>query len=229
VAFGPTPRSLVLRLRCEPAGLPLKKRRRRGVIWVCVPGSPRTGLVAVDRGLVERARHGDREAYEDLARDAAPRLFLVCHRILRDLDRAEDALQQALVRIWREVPGLRDPERFEAWSYRIAVNCCYAELRRDRRLAGAVRRLPIPAAEPDPDGSIGDRDALARAFRRLTAEHRAVVVLRYFAGLTLSEIGDIVGAPPGTVASRLHYALLGLRRELAAADRAVASGEGVPA
>lgn len=182
-----------------------------------------------DRELVERARHGDREAYEALARDSAPRLFLVCHRILRDLDRAEDAVQQTLVTMWRDMRGLRDPDRFDAWAYRIAVNACYAELRRDRRLTGAVRRLSEPAADPDPDTSLADRDALARAFERLSPEHRTVVVLRYFTGLTLGEIADVTGAPPGTVASRLHYALLGLRRELAVDDLAFSAEGGVPA
>jgi RNA polymerase sigma-70 factor, ECF subfamily len=186
--------------------------------------------VVVDRDHVERARHGDREAYEALARDAAPRLFLVCHRILRDLDRAEDAVQVTLIRIWRELPGLRDPDRFEAWTYRIAVNACYAELRRDRRLVSAVRQLSDrPAGGDPPEGAVADRDAIGRAFGRLTPEHRAVVVLRYFVGLSLGEIAEVVGSPPGTVASRLHYALFRLRRELTTGDLPGSIESGVPA
>lgn len=192
-------------------------------------GRPGWRPAVADRELVERARRGDRDAYEALAREAAPRLFLVCHRILRDLDRAEDAVQHTLIRIWRELPGLREADRFEAWTYRIAVNACYAELRHDRRNLGAVRRLPDDPADGPPVGSIEDRDALERAFRHLSPEQRAVVVLRYFTGLTFREIAEVVDAPPGTVASRLHYALRDLRRELAAADLDVPVEGVVPA
>lgn len=173
----------------------------------------------MDREIVERAQHGDREAYETLARDSARRLFLICQRILRDPDQAEDAAQRALVEMWRDLPGLRDPDRFEAWSYRLAVRCSLAEARRERRFHGAVgsiRLLPNDADADPPNAfaTVDDRAALEDAFGRLTAEQRAVVVLRYFVGLPLDEIARVVAVPVGTVASRLHYALRAMRRTL---------------
>jgi RNA polymerase sigma-70 factor (ECF subfamily) len=173
----------------------------------------------VDRELVERAQRGDREAYEALVRDSARRVFLICHRILRDADQAEDAAQRALVEMWRDLPGLRDPDRFEAWSYRLAVRCSLAEARRERRFHGAVgsiRLLPNDAGADPPDAfaTVDDRAALEDAFGRLTPEQRAVVVLRFFVGLPLDEIARVVAVPVGTVASRLHYALRAMRRTL---------------
>jgi RNA polymerase sigma-70 factor (ECF subfamily) len=184
----------------------------------------------VDRELVERAQHGDRDAYETLARDSARRLFLICQRILRDSDQAEDAAQRALVEMWRDLPGLRDPDRFEAWSYRLAVRCSLAEARRERRFHGTVRLLPNdPADPPDAFAAVADRDALEEAFRDLTPEHRAVVVLRFFVGLSLDEIARVVAVPVGTVASRLHYALRGMRSALAADEESIAMNTRLPA
>ncbi len=165
-----------------------------------------------DRELVLRAQQGDRGAYELLVRDSARRLFVVCHRILRDGDQAEDATQRALVDMWRDLPGLRDPDRFEAWSYRLAVRCSLAELRRERRLGGTVRLLPSdPDAAPDGLAAVAARDDLEEAFRHLTPEHRAALVLRYYVGLSLAEIAEVTGTPAGTVASRLHYGLHRMR------------------
>jgi len=104
----------------------------------------------VQVALVERARAGDEEAFASLARAAGDRLLAIAYRILRDLGLAEDAVQQTLVIAWRELPRLRDIERFDAWIHRLLVNACYAEARRGRRWASNVRVLPIegPAA-PD--------------------------------------------------------------------------------
>jgi RNA polymerase sigma-70 factor (ECF subfamily) len=174
-----------------------------------------------DREVVERARRGDQAAYEALARDNARRLFLVCQRILRDVDQAEDATQRALVEMWRDLPGLRDPARFEAWTYRLAVRASLAEARRERRLRGSVRLLPNDADHgPDQLATVVDRSALESAFERLTPEHRAVVVLRFYAGLSSHDIAQVVGVPTGTVDSRLHYALRRLRGVLAEDDEA---------
>jgi RNA polymerase sigma-70 factor (ECF subfamily) len=170
--------------------------------------------VPLDRGLVERAREGDREAYELLVDRVARPLFRVAHRILRDLDAAEDAVQRALVDIWRDLPRLRDLDRFEAWTYRLVVRASLDEARQRRRHAH-VGLLPVdePSA-PDASGSFATRDALERAFDRLKPEHRAIVVLHHYAGFPLTEIAAILGIPYGTVGSRLHYALSELRAAL---------------
>jgi RNA polymerase sigma-70 factor, ECF subfamily len=179
----------------------------------------------VDRELVERARHGDREAYELLARASARRLYGVAYRILRDSDRAQDATQQALLSIWLDLPQLREPDRFEAWTYRLVTRASVAEARRERGHRAAVRvgpELDLPV--PDEAGSIELRDILDRAFETLSPEHRAVVVLHHYAGLPLTEIADIVGVPYGTVGSRLHHAHRRLRSALEAERPATAGG-----
>ena len=167
--------------------------------------------------LVERARAGDEEAFASLARAAGDRLLAIAFRILRDLGLAEDAVQQTLVLAWRELPSLRDLDRFDAWLRRLLVNACYREARRRRNWAGNVRFLPIePSAAGDDHGSVLDRDQLERGFRRLPPEQRAVFVFHHYLGLTLQEVAAELGVPLGTVKSRLHYATNSLRAALEA-------------
>jgi RNA polymerase sigma-70 factor, ECF subfamily len=174
----------------------------------------------MDTKLVTRAQRGDEEAFTSLAVAVGDRLHAVAHRILRDTDLAEDATQQALLNIWRDLPQLRDPARFDAWSYRLLVRACYAEGRRTRRWDPNLRLLP--ADEPmaaDGTSLVIDRDQIERGFRRLSVEHRAVVVLHHYLDLPLSEVAEVIGAPEGTVRSRLHYAMQGLRAALDADAR----------
>jgi len=171
----------------------------------------------VQVALVERARAGDEEAFASLARAAGDRLLAIAFRILRDLGLAEDAVQQTLVLAWRELPSLRDAERFDAWLHRLLVNSCYREIRRRRPLARNVRVLPIEEpARGDDYQSVVERDQLERGFRRLPPEQRAVFVFHHYLGLTLPEIADELGVPLGTVKSRLHYATSTLRAALEA-------------
>ncbi len=166
--------------------------------------------------LVERAREGDEVAFSELVDLDGDRCYAIAYRILRDVERAQDAVQQAFLLAWRELPRLRDPERFEVWLHRLLVNACYEELRRYRRWNTNVRPLPVDGpAGGDETVSIDERDALERAFRRLTPEHRAVVVLHHHAGMPLASIAEVAGIPLGTVKSRLHYATQILRGELA--------------
>ena len=165
--------------------------------------------------LVERARNGDEDAFTELVDMDGDRCYAIAYRILRDVDRAKDAVQQAFLLAWRELPRLRDTERFEVWLYRLLVNACYEEARRHRRWTTHVRVLPMegPTA-PDPTVSVNDRDALERAFRSLSPEQRAVFVMHHHAGLQLTAIADVVGIPIGTVKSRLHHATRNLRAAL---------------
>jgi len=174
----------------------------------------------MDTELVTRAQRGDEEAFASLALAAGDRLHAVAHRILRDADLAEDATQQALLAIWRDLPQLRDPARFDAWSYRLLVRACYAEGRKERRWAPNLRLLP--SAEPiEADGSstVVDRDQLERGFRRLSIDHRAVVVLHHYLGWPLDRVADVLGIPAGTARSRLHHAMRALRAALDADAR----------
>jgi len=171
----------------------------------------------MDIGLVRRAQSGDQDAFTELAAAIADRFLATSHRILSDIDLAEDATQQALFSIWQDLPQLRDPARFEAWSYRLLVHACYAEGRKSRRWAPNLRLLSVD--EPMVTGELGsvvDRDELERAFRRLSLNHRTVVVLHHYLDLPLDRVADIVGAPIGTVSSRLHYAMRTLRGAIVA-------------
>jgi RNA polymerase sigma-70 factor (ECF subfamily) len=170
--------------------------------------------------LVVRAQRGDKEAFALLATGIADRFIAVARRILRDIDLAEDATQQALLSIWRDLPQLRDPARFEAWSYRLLVRACYAEGRKQRRWAPNLRLLPTdePMAA-DSFSSVVDRDLLESAFRRLSLDHRAVVVLHHYLDLPLDRVAEALGIPVGTAYSRLHYAMRGLRAAIDADAR----------
>ena len=174
----------------------------------------------MDTDFVVRAQRGDKEAYAILATAMADRFLAVSRRIRRDHDLAEDATQQALLSVWRDLPQLRDPARFEAWSYRLLVRACYEEGRKQRRWAPNLRL--IPADEPTmPDGftAVVDRDQLESGFRRLSIDHRAVVVLHHYLDLPLDRVAELLGIPVGTVYSRLHYAMRALRAALDADAR----------
>ena len=143
------------------------------------------------RDLVERAQRGDRDAFAAQVGLTSDRMYALASRILRDGVLAEDALQSALIIVWRQLPNLRDPDRFEAWARRLLVHACYAEARRRRTWAANVRILPIEGpAGPDGLLPIDLRDALDRAFRRLTVEQRAVFVLHHHVGLQLTEVAE---------------------------------------
>jgi RNA polymerase sigma-70 factor (ECF subfamily) len=173
----------------------------------------------MERSLVEQAQRGDREAFTRLAFDLSDRLFAVAHRILRDFDAAGDALQVTLLRIWQDLPSLKDPTRIEAWAYRLLVRACYDQLRKQRRRAPALHLLPTDGTQEDPAISIANREQLENAFRRLPSEQRAAIVLQYYRDLTLPEIAEILQVPVGTVRSRIHYAKRALRAAIEADAR----------
>jgi RNA polymerase sigma-70 factor (ECF subfamily) len=173
-----------------------------------------------DASVVNRAAHGDREAFDVLTTTHSARLYSVARMILRDDDMAADALQETLVRAWRDLPRLRDHERFGAWLHRLLVNACYDEVRRKRRW-----RLDISTDDGidagtvnagDMSDDVADRDQLARGLSRLPLDQRIVLVLRYYLDLSQAEIAETVGIPVGTVKSRLNHGVAALRGVLEA-------------
>ena len=177
----------------------------------------------MQRELVERARLGDADAFAVLAGQTGDRLYAIACRILRDGDRAADATQQALINMWEGLPGLRDPDRFDAWACRLVVNASYREARREGRMATRVREIRVATTIADEVGTVDDRDEVEHAFRRLSPEHRAVLVLHYYAGLPVTRIADVLRIADGTAASRIHHATRQLRAAVEADARTEAT------
>ena len=175
--------------------------------------------------LVERARDGDREAFGLLAAGEVDRLHAIARLVLRDPDLAQDAVQEALVRCWRQLPKLRDVERFDGWLYRILIRAAVDELGRRRRYQASVQTVRLEPTAVDRTSDLADRDELEAGFRRLSVDHRAVVVLHHYVGLSLPEVAAALGIPPGTAKSRYHYAMSALRAALEADARVADPGE----
>ena len=169
------------------------------------------------RDLVERAGRGDHDAFGRLVGGSIARLEAVARLILRDQELARDAVQDAYIRAWRDLPGLRDPDRFDAWLHRLTVNACLDVVRRRRRRPIEVELTPIsPPTIGDETGLVADRDQLERGFRHLGMDHRAVLVLHYYVGMSVSALAETLGIPLGTAQSRLGRALAALRTAMRA-------------
>lgn len=173
----------------------------------------------MQRDLVERAMAGDHEAFSELARLSIRKLYAVARLILRDTSRAEDATQDALVAAWRDLAGLRDPDRFEAWLHRLLVRECYREAHRERRRAHVEGLVTSVTETAGPAHLSALRDELERGFTRLDVEQRTALVLHHYLGYSFPEIGDALGIPVGTAKSRVHRATLAMRSALQADAR----------
>lgn len=173
--------------------------------------------------LIERAAEGDADAFDVLIRPRIDRLFRMAVAITRNESDARDAVQDACVSAWRELPRLRDRERFDSWIAQILVNSCRGLLRRRRR----VQVREIPSDEISPGGSAhgklvtagpaeatGELDAIRRAFDRLDSGTRSLLILHYVEERPLAEIGRILKAPVGTIKWRLSKARRALDRAL---------------
>jgi RNA polymerase sigma-70 factor, ECF subfamily len=181
----------------------------------------------MDPNLIDRARRGDKEAFTALVLGLGDRLYSVAYRILRDAGRAEDAVQQAFLTAWRELPRLRDDSRLEAWLHKLLVHACYAEIRQTRRWQSGLRLVTNEDSGPTTDDaqlSVARRDELERAFHRLSGEQRAVLVLYHYLGFSGAEIADVLGLSPGTVRSRLHHARQHMRAAIEADSRIATGG-----
>jgi RNA polymerase sigma-70 factor (ECF subfamily) len=169
------------------------------------------------RDLVERAKRGDHDAFAQLAGAAIARLDAAARLILRDPELARDAVQEGFIRAWRNLPALREPERFDAWLRQLVVHSCIDITRRRRRRAIEVELTPIDSpVVGDFATAIVDREVLDVALRHLDPDWRAVVVLHYFLGMPLPDVARSMGIPLGTAKSRLHRSLGAMRASIAA-------------
>ena len=169
--------------------------------------------------LVVSAQAGDRQAFDALATGLYDRLYAVARRILRDGYAAEEAVQECLIRSWRELRSLREPDRFEAWMHRLLVNSCHDQGRKVRRFAVEVADLSMDRSDPADDfAMVVNVDELERAFLQLSIEHRAVLVLTHYVGMSAPEVAEVLRIPVGTVHSRLHYGIRAMRTALSKAQ-----------
>jgi RNA polymerase sigma-70 factor (ECF subfamily) len=182
-----------------------------------------TTVVAMQRKLVERAIEGDREAFSQLVSASVSRQYAVATLILRDRDRAQDAVQEAMISAWKGLSALRNPDAWEAWLHRLTVRACFAQVRKEKRRRLFEIHVELdrePAAAHDDTVAVVERDRLERALDRLPIDQRAVIVLHYHLGLPLTEAAPILDIPVGTAKSRLHRGLKTLRLAMSAEPEA---------
>jgi RNA polymerase sigma-70 factor (ECF subfamily) len=178
--------------------------------------------------VIEEARRGNRRAFERLVGEVVDRLYGAAVLILHDRTAAEDAVQEALIRMWRDMPKLRDPERFDAWLHQLLVRACLHTAKRDRRPAMAIGDRVVADDGFNLEASVAQRDVVLRGLHQLSASERSVLVMRYYLDLSVPQIADALHVPVGTAKSRLHHAQRAMRAALDADGRALAI-EGEPA
>jgi RNA polymerase sigma-70 factor (ECF subfamily) len=173
------------------------------------------------RELVVRARGGDRDAFSELVARSIGPLTGLARLILRDEYAAQDAVQEACIKGWRSLPGLRDPDKFDAWMRKLLVRACFDATRRTRR-GGTTEIRMTPDAEPFTTGverAFGIHDQLERGLARIPADQRAAIVLVYYLDLPLADAALAMGVPLGTAKSRVNRAIQALRAVIDADDR----------
>jgi len=171
----------------------------------------------MQRELVEQAQEGDVDAFTQLMRLSAPRLTSVAYLILNDTERAKDAVQDALVKAWRDMGALRDPDAWDAWIRRLTVNICLQVARRDKRRTVLERQAaPAPSAMSIDDATVDvtEREWILSELNRIDIDQRSVLVLHYYLDLPMREVAETIGIPMGTASSRLHRGLEALRASM---------------
>ena len=172
--------------------------------------------MSVASALIGRARRGDQAAFEILLRERMDRLFQTASVILGNESDARDAVQETCLSVWRNLPRLRDPDRFDAWLMRVLVNECRSRLRKRSRVREIHIEPEFEQAGPasDDPAQSAETDSIARAFERLDPDARAILVLHHVRHEPISTIAAALQVPPGTVKSRLHTARVALARAL---------------
>ena len=196
-------------------------RSRSDSSWVSAAQWAAQAGYTMQRDLVLRARDGDHDAFTALAAGALDGLHRTARLILRSDDRAADAVQDSLLSAWLHIRSVRDPDRFDAWLHRLLVHACYSEARRVKRREVVEIHVEDPdgRGDDDPQGQMAMRDQVERAFRLLTTEQRAVLVIHHYLRLPDAEAADVLDVPVGTFKSRLNRANAALRAALDAGER----------
>jgi RNA polymerase sigma-70 factor, ECF subfamily len=176
---------------------------------------------AVTAGLVTRGSSdaGREEAFARLVDRSLTTSYRLAAVLLGSESEAQDAVQDAAITAWERFGSLREHDRFEAWFQRILANRCRDLLRQRRRVRIVDVEAAAGAMVADTGPGLAEREALASALAALSPDHRLVIVLRFYADLSLEQIVDRTGERLGTVKSRLHYALAALRAAYDAAAR----------
>lgn len=167
-----------------------------------------------DPELVRRSLRGDQAAFGQLVERHQKRVYNVCLRMMGRPEDAADATQDVFLTALRKLSGFRGASALSTWLHRIAVNTCYDALRRRSREVLVDEPLTEPAPSPDPSGAADARIDVQRALLRVPEDFRAVLGLHDVAGLPYEEVAEILGAPVGTVKSRLHRGRVILARIL---------------
>ncbi|MBN1135743.1 MAG: sigma-70 family RNA polymerase sigma factor [Anaerolineae bacterium] len=180
----------------------------------------------VDVAFIRRCQQGDELAIEVLVRRYQNYVYRLCYLVLRNEQDAEDMTQETFIRACRALPRfeIREGISFEAWLYRIAVNCCRSRMRRKWYQIVPWQRMGFgewiaASSEERPERVVlrgEQRSQVLNAINKLGEKHRLVIILRYYAGLSNEEIANVLNIPSGTVRSRLHTARQRLRELLAA-------------
>jgi RNA polymerase sigma-70 factor (ECF subfamily) len=184
-------------------------------------------IVARDQALLKLAADGDADAFDAVLRPRLDKLFRMAVAITRSEPDARDATQEACVLAWRELPRLREHDRFDSWLSQILVNSCRMLLRHNR--GGTIREISMDdplrplsqkqrasATEID---DVGETEAIQAAFERLDPAVRALLVLHYVEGRPLADIARVMGSPVGTIKWRLSNARGALEKALKAERR----------
>jgi len=163
---------------------------------------------------VRAAARGDLAAFSALVRAETPAAYRIAFSITRSASEAEDAVQEAFLRAWRDIGGLREPDSWSGWFRRLLVRAAIDQTSRRRR----VREVDLDWAAELPSSERGlpptDRIELMRALGRLSAEDRALLTLRFFLDLQVEDVAAALKIPVGTAKSRLHRATDRLRAQM---------------
>ena len=181
-----------------------------------------------EQELVAQARRGDESAFEALVTENEKRIYNLCRRLTGNQEDAAELTQEAFLNAWRGLGRFQGESSFSTWLYRLATNACIDFLRKEKRRQSLsmtvslddeeeARQVELPDERYAPEGALERaeaRRAVAEGLKRLTLEHRQVLVMREIHGLSYAEIGQVLGLEEGTVKSRIARARGALRKVL---------------